>query len=154
MSSHNTLSNRIAAANCVLWDLDGTLTDSITDICASMNVVLEQNGLNKVNVDEARLMVGLGAGKLLERAFKHVGGQAVYDADAAYASFIAHYQDHCCEKTRLFPGVETVVAKIHQRGYKQGVCTNKPVQMANTIVSQLGLDRYFGSVVGLSLIHI
>ena len=148
MSSHNTLSNRLADVNCVLWDLDGTLTDSIADICTSMNVVLEQSGLNVVTVEEARLMVGLGAGKLLERAFRHVGGEAAYDADTAYASFIAHYRDHCCINTRLYPGVETVVSKLNQYGYRQAVCTNKPVQMANTIVTELGLADYFGSVVG------
>jgi len=132
----------------VLWDLDGTLTDSIADISASMNFVLQQSELNAVSVDDARLMVGLGAGKLLERAFKHVGGEADYNADTAYATFIEHYQDHCCVQTRLYPGVKNVVESLHQRGYLQGVCTNKPAQMANTIVAKLGLADYFGSVVG------
>jgi len=139
---------RLSAVDSVLWDLDGTITDSIADICASMNVVLSQHGLDRVGIDDARLMVGLGAGKLLERAFGHVGGLQHYDADAAYASFVEHYRDNCCEKTVLFPGVAEVLETLHQRGYRQGVCTNKPVQMANIIVQKLGLANYFGSVVG------
>jgi len=133
---------------CVLWDLDGTLTDSIADIWASINVVLTQCGLDSVGVDDARLMVGLGAGKLLERAFEHVGGREHYDADTAYASFIEHYRDNCCVETALFPGVKQVLDTLYQRGFKQGVCTNKPVQMAKTIVADLGVAAYFGSIVG------
>ncbi len=148
MSSAESLKAKLSAVDCVLWDLDGTLTDSIVDICASMNVVLSQNGLDKVGVDDARLMVGLGAGKLLQRAFEHVGGLEQYDADKAYASFVEHYRDHCCINTTLFPGVREVLEALHQRGFRQGVCTNKPVQMANTIVADLGVDQYFGSVVG------
>lgn len=148
MSQVDSLQQKLSVVDCVLWDLDGTLTDSIVDICASMNVVLSQYGLGSVGVDDARLMVGLGAGKLLERAFDHVGGRAQYDADPAYASFIEHYRDHCCVQTALFPGVAEVLETLHRRGYKQGVCTNKPVQMANTIVQELGLGKYFGSVVG------
>lgn len=139
---------RLAAVNCVLWDLDGTLTDSIADICASLNVVLEQSGLPAVSVDEARTMVGLGAGKLLQRAFKHVGGEAQYDAEPAYARFIEHYRDNCCVHTTLFDGVREVLGTLHQRGFQQGVCTNKPEQMANKIIADLGLGDYFGVVVG------
>lgn len=150
MTSTNSGSSkqRLSAVDSVLWDLDGTLTDSIADICASINVVLSQHGLNSVGVDDARLMVGLGAGKLLDRAFEHVGGRDQYNADAAYAGFIEHYRDHCCVNTTLFSGVAEVLETLHQRGYKQGVCTNKPVQMAVTIVQQLGLAKYFGSIIG------
>lgn len=144
----HSLIQRLSAVDSVLWDLDGTLTDSIADICASMNVVLSKYGLDSVGINDARLMVGLGAGKLLERAFEHVGGRDQYDADAAYESFVDHYRDHCCVNTTLFPGVEEVLRTLHQRGFKQAVCTNKPVEMADTIVRQLGLAQYFGSVVG------
>jgi len=148
MSNVDSMKQKLAAVNCVLWDLDGTLTDSIVDICASINSVLSQYGLSRIAVDDARLMVGLGAGKLLERAFNHVDGRELYDADAAYAKFVEHYSDHCCVQTSLFPGIAEVLDTLHQRGYKQGVCTNKPVQMANTIVTELGLQPYFGSVIG------
>jgi phosphoglycolate phosphatase len=144
----STEASRLDAVNCVLWDLDGTLTDSIADICASLNVVLEQSGLSAVSVDEARTMVGLGAGKLLQRAFTHVGGEAQYDAEPAYASFIAHYRDNCCVHTTLFNGVRDVLDTLHQRGFRQGVCTNKPEQMASKIIADLGLGDYFGVVVG------
>ena len=147
-TSDDSLRQQLSGVDCVLWDLDGTLTDSIVDINASMNVVLAQYGLGSVCVDDARLMVGLGAGKLLERAFDHVGGREHYDADAAYASFVEHYRDHCCVHTALFDGVAEVLDALHQRGFKQAVCTNKPVQMARTIVQDLGLKPYFGSIIG------
>lgn len=146
--SNDAVRQRWSEVGCVLWDLDGTLTDSIVDICASINVVLSKRGLDNITVDDARLMVGLGAGKLLERAFKHVGGAEQYNADAAYQGFIEHYRDHCCVETSLFAGVAEVLDVLHQRGYLQGVCTNKPLEMANTIVAELGLAQYFGVVIG------
>lgn len=137
-----------AQITTVIWDLDGTIADSIADISTSLNHVLESYQLPSIEQDDARVMVGGGAGKLLERAFSSVGGQSHYDADAAYKRFSDHYGDHCCVKTSLYSGIVDALNELSDRGFQHGVCTNKPEAIARSILQQLSVGHYFKSVVG------
>ncbi len=132
----------------LIWDLDGTLVDSAGDIAASVNHVLQSYQLPALTVEQVRKMIGHGAIKLLERAFDEVRGEALYQPDEGYSRFLAHYRDHCCSETAAFTGIVEVLAQARAMGLKQGVCTNKPVVMANMIVDHLFAPGTFGAVVG------
>ncbi len=135
-------------ATALIWDLDGTLVDSVVDIAGSVNQVLKSYQLAQLSVDDVRLMIGNGASKLLQRAFAKVNGHESYDSDESYSRFLTHYTNHCCKNTGLYPGISDVLAAFSALGCRQGVCTNKPVAMAKDIISHLQLIETFGAVVG------
>lgn len=132
----------------VIWDLDGTLADSAADIAVAVNQVLEDAELNTLLLSDIQLMVGNGAGKLLHRAFTAVSGIDRYDADSAYTSFLNYYHRHSCVHTVCYPDIRETLTGLHKSGYLQGVCTNKPYAITIEILLQLGIERYFGSVIG------
>lgn len=134
--------------NTLIWDLDGTLVDSVIDIAGSVNHVLQSYQLPVLPVDNVRQMIGNGASKLLQRAFASVDGLDFYGDDQAYDRFLDHYADHCCENTILYPGMAAMLSVFAELGCRQGVCTNKPQAMAKSIISHLQLTDTFGAIVG------
>jgi len=143
--SEDVLSDQI---NTVIWDLDGTLADSIADISNALNHVLACYQLPPIALQDARLLVGGGAGKLLQRAFELTGGSALYKSGIAYSEFTGYYAQHCCVETVVYPGLPDVLEDLTGRGYRQGVCTNKPVEIARSMLQKLSIDHYFDCVVG------
>jgi phosphoglycolate phosphatase len=131
----------------VIWDLDGTLADSVEDIAAAANRVLEAAGLEPLPSSHVRKMIGEGAGKLLDRAFA-ARGISEYDRESAYDLFLRHYRENSCSHTALYPGVASVLDTFRKEGLVQGICTNKPHQISVDILQQLGIETYFGAVVG------
>ncbi len=132
----------------LVWDLDGTLVDSADDIATAVNLVLADSELKPLAVSEIRRMIGNGAAKLLDRAFEARDGLDVYNKDAAYQAFLAHYKVHCCDRTDFYPGIAELVGDCFQKGVQQGVCTNKPHEMAELILRHLNIREKFSSVIG------
>lgn len=132
----------------LVWDLDGTLVDSVADIANAVNLVLQENNLPVLSQSDVRQMVGHGAEKLLERAYTSVDGLEYFDSADAYKRFSLHYAAHCCEQTTMYPGIAAALEKFSQLGYQQGVCTNKPHQMTMQILTHLQIDSYFTAVIG------
>ncbi len=132
----------------LIWDLDGTLVDSAADIGTAVNLVLADYQLDALPDNEIRQMIGHGAAKLLDRAFAAVNGLAVYERDKAYQQFLSYYEQHCCDRTTFYPGIKGVVVQCAEQGLQQGVCTNKPHQMAEQILTHLKIREYFSVVVG------
>lgn len=133
----------------VIWDLDGTLVDSAADIATAVNHVLEELELGRLTLADIRMMVGNGAGKLLDRAFASVvGGMERYNPEDAYQRFTFHYRRQSCVHTELYPGIAAVLNTLSESGVSQGVCTNKPHALSVDILQQLNIDHYFVSVIG------
>lgn len=133
----------------VLFDLDGTLIDSVGDIAAALNEHLGKRGLDSVPVEMVRTMVGDGVVKLVERAYRYIGhplsGVAL---DAEVAALRKIYDKHLTEHTVLIPGAAEVVRDLGDRGILMGVVTNKPQSAAETVLGHFGLDRRLGTIVG------
>ncbi len=131
----------------VLFDLDGTLVNSATDICAAVNHVLPQIGLPDLEEDAVQRMIGDGLPKLAERALAAAGGDI-----SRLAQFTKdvndYYQVHAADHTKCFPGVFETVKHLHDQGMRLGVVTNKPVAATRTILSSLGLSDFIDVVVG------
>lgn len=108
----------------VLFDMDGTLLDTIMDMADSVNHVLTVHGWPVRTLEEVRNFVGNGAGKLIERA---VGGAAApEELPAIVAEYRAWYQTHSCIKTKPYPGIPEVLAALEKAGVKTAVVSNKP----------------------------
>ncbi|WP_242345748.1 HAD-IA family hydrolase [Anaeromyxobacter terrae] len=124
-----------------ILDLDGTLVDSIDDLAASVNHALAALGLPSRGRDEIRGFVGEGARLLLARAI------APRDEllEPALALWRDHYEAHCLDRTRLYPGLDAALAGA---GRALAVHTNKPGAMARKILSGLGVADRFVAIVG------
>jgi len=124
-----------------VFDLDGTLVDSLDDLHASVAHALAAVGLPPRSRDEIRGFVGEGARRLLERAVAPHG----HLLEPALAAWRVHYEAHCLDRTRAYPGVEALLARAR---CALAVQTNKPGVMARRILEGLGLLARFVAVVG------
>jgi phosphoglycolate phosphatase len=124
-----------------IFDLDGTLVDSVDDLAASVNHALAAVGLPARSREEVRSFVGEGARVLLERSV----APHLDRLEPALAAWQAHYAEHCLDATRPYPGIEALLAGA---GCALAVLTNKPGPMARRILEGLGLLPRFAAVVG------
>lgn len=128
-------------ARLAIFDLDGTLVDSVDDLAASVNHALAHVGLSARDREEVRGFIGHGARMLLSRA---VGARRDL-LEPALAAWRAHYEEHLLDRTRAYPGLPEVLARA---GRSLAVLTNKPAPMARRILDGLGLAPLFSAIVG------
>ncbi len=128
-------------ARLAAFDLDGTLVDSLDDLHASVNHALRVVGLPLRTRDDVRGFVGEGARVLLAKAVSPRDELL----EQALAAWRAHYEAHCLDRTRAYPGIESLLAGA---GRILAVHTNKPGAMSRKILAGLGLLPRFAAVVG------
>lgn len=131
----------------VLFDLDGTLVDSLPDMTWAMNQLLAELGRKSTTLADMRTWVGDGAGVLVERCLMATGGLTRSPADAV-SRFLTFYRTHAAVETRPFPGVLTALATLRTNGHPLGVCTNKPNDLSRLLLDALDMSRFFSAVVG------
>ena len=133
----------------VVFDLDGTLVDSAPDLRVAINKLLGEEDRRALSLDEVIGMIGDGAVKLVERAFAATGGRPDAESPRQLTSrFLAFYEGHATESTRPYPGVRETLALLREQRWSLGICTNKPERATLEVLRNLGLDRYFGAIVG------
>ncbi len=129
----------------IIFDLDGTLIDSLPDIAAAANHVLAARGLPALTVAQVKPMVGDGARVLLSKAFGVYGKTA---GEAEYRVFETYYTAHSSDLTVIYPGITALLQDLRAAGHPLGVCTNKPEAAALAVLRDLQLDGYFQAVTG------
>jgi len=135
--------------NALVFDLDGTLVDSAPDLHRSLNAVLAEQGRTPVSLADIRSMVGDGAAKLVERGFADTGAPVEPAAMPGLVQrFLVHYSAGRHALTPAFPGVVETLRLLRERGYRLGVCTNKPYAPTMEILETLGLTGLFAAVTG------
>lgn len=107
----------------ILWDLDGTLLETLEDLADATNYALGQYGCPPRTLDEVRRFVGNGAARLIRLALP--GGAADPDWKAVLETFRGYYNTHCRVKTRPYPGILEALAALG-RTYPMAVVSNKP----------------------------
>lgn len=117
-----------------LFDLDGTLVNSIEDLAIATNVVLHRHHLPTHEISQYNYFVGNGVKKLIERA---LGKQHQDLLDECLKEFYDYYDNHCLDHTRPYDGIKDVVDELVQKGIKLAVVTNKPHYLAIKIVESL-----------------
>ena len=135
--------NTPASSLAVLWDLDGTLVDSGTDIANAIEHTLVARRLPPIGAARVRGFVGDGAKQLVERSWAAAGGTAGPDDVAA---FLAYYGEHLVDTTHIHP--PDIVELLARIDAPQAVVTNKPERNARHVLEVLGLARYFPVVIG------
>ncbi len=124
----------------VLFDLDGTILDTLTDLHSSVNYVLREAGMAERSVQEVRSFVGNGAKKLIESAVEC--GTSEQKMFEILAAFLAYYGEHNSDNTKPYEGVLEVVSALKKSGIKMGVVTNKPHKDAVPLVAKCFGDAF------------
>jgi 2-phosphoglycolate phosphatase len=128
----------VAQVRALLFDFDGTLADTAADLCAAVNALRAERGLEALPVAAARPYASSGARGLLRVAFgltpEHPEYNAMRDA------FLRHYADCLSAQTVLFPGIAELLEDLSARGIGWGIVTNKATRFTEQIVAALGLS--------------
>ena len=130
----------------VIFDLDGTLIDSITDISDNINVMLDKFGYPKRTIDEIKQFVGNGARKIVERSLPSDISEEKIDECLAFYNDL--YTNCGSPKTRLYDGMKETLLTLKERGYKIAILTNKPQETTNEVYKKYLSEYNFDMVVG------
>ena len=132
-------------SSAVLFDFDGTLADTAADLSRALTCLRTARGLHELPLDDlrphassgARGLIGAGLGILPE----HPEFQALRD------DFLRHYARDICVESKLFPGMDELLAGIEARGLRWGIVTNKSTSLTRLIVKALALEARAACVV-------
>ena len=136
----------------IIFDLDGTLMDSLIDIAQSVNFTLRQFGLRERSVDEIRKYVGCGVRKLLIDAFRAALEERKESfseklIDEAMPVFRSHYTAHCNDCTRPYKGILDLLEKLKMAGYAMAIVSNKP-QREVSILQSVHFSKWIDVAMG------
>lgn len=128
----------------IVWDLDGTLLDTLDDLTDATNHALAEHALPARSREEVRRFVGNGIRRLIERAVP--GGTPDALRDAVYGSFCPYYAAHCNDRTAPYPGVMELLAELHAAAVPMAIVSNK----ADFAVRELA-EIYFGGLIPVAV---
>jgi len=134
----------------VLFDLDGTLLDTVADIAQALNGALRAQELGSLTVEEVRGFIGRGVQVLIERALARLGAPAAR-AGRVLADFEAQHarlEQRGELSARVYPGVAAGLAALHAAGLPLALVTNKPARAARDLLSARKLAPWIAAVVG------
>lgn len=128
----------------VLFDLDGTLLDTAPDMVGALDALRRERSLPPVAYEEARGCVSHGSARLVRLGFPDVDPQEFASLQRRYLEL---YRERLSAQTRLFPGMDAVLAELTARGLPLGVVTNKPAWLTEPLLEDLALRERFACVV-------
>ena len=118
--------------NTYIFDLDGTLLDTLQDLAASVNYALRQHHMPEHSLDDVRHFVGNGVRLLMERAVPGGVGNPMFDA--AFDTFRQYYMQHSLDTTRPYDGIPELIRELHARGCQMAVVSNKMMAATQELV--------------------
>lgn len=134
----------------LIFDLDGTLLDTIEDICYAINTALKQCGYShSYDRESAKYLIGDGADALLHRALREKGE----DVDAFSALkpvYMELYRIHQVERAKPYPGLKETLRELKRQGFTFCCATNKPDPLAHTILDMHYGKGFFDAIIGAS----
>lgn len=130
--------------NAAIFDMDGTILNTLDDLMDSTNFALKNNGLKERSLEEIRFFVGNGIQKLIERAVPQGTSKEVFEK--VFADFKSHYKIHCADKTSYYDGIPSVIQTLRKMGVKTAVVSNK----ADFAVQEL-VEVYFKGLFDVAL---
>jgi phosphoglycolate phosphatase len=131
----------------VIFDLDGTLIDSLEDLGAAVNHALSLRNLPLHTREDYRKMVGHGVRNLVEKALEASVGTDSY-VDAALADFTEYYSAHIDVHTRPYPGIPELLADLQAAGVRLAVASNKFQEGTERLICSLFPDIQFVAILG------
>ena len=115
-----------------IFDLDGTLLDTLGDLAASVNFALREHGMPEHSIDDVRSFVGNGVRLLMERAIPD--GADNPDFEATFATFRQYYMAHSLDTTRPYDGVPEALRELRNRGCQLAVVSNKMMAATQELI--------------------
>ncbi len=132
-------------SSAVLFDFDGTLADTAADLSRALNRLRSARGLAELPLERLRPHASSGARGLIE------AGLGIFPDHPEFRplreSFLRHYADAICVDTRLFSGMDELLAALEARGLRWGIVTNKSTNLTQMLVRALGLEARAACVV-------
>ena len=129
--------------NTIIFDLDGTLADTIHDVASGVNEALLRMDFPSISLEQVKKAVGPGKDEFIRMIFPNVENP---DTKSFLSIFREIYWDHCLDQTSLFEGMDDVLTLL--RGRKLGVASNKPKAFSEKILKGLGVRNLFEEVMG------
>ena len=130
-------------------DLDGTLLDTIPDLCGAVNLVLADLNFAPLEIDLVKTFVGKGLGEHMRKSLQAAMGREPNEAEKAHAMALyrAHYAAHIADRTTIYPGVVEGLDAFKARGLPMSVVTNKWTGNTETLLAHFKLNTYFDHIV-------
>jgi phosphoglycolate phosphatase len=130
-------------------DLDGTLLDTIPDLCGAVNRVLRELSFAELPLDLVKSFVGKGLGEHMRKSLRAVLNRDPDDAEKAHAMTLyrKHYAEHIADHTTIYPGVLDGLEAFRSRGLSLSVVTNKWQSYSETLLDHFKLTPYFDHIV-------
>lgn len=132
----------------VMYDLDGTLVDTVEEISIAVNTTLSQHGHPPITLSKIKLLIGHGTGWLMKQAWPDTFES---DADEVWAmimqDFMRNYSRVVGSKSKLYPQVLETLNALKERGVKQAVITNKEEPFTSYVLAQNGIKPFFDMVI-------
>ena len=134
----------------IVFDLDGTLIDSLPDVQASLNRLLADENRNGLSLDELKTLIGHGVNPMIEGAYKLTGKPiASHDKRAeSVKQYLQYYKEDPAGHTVVYPGVFETLKQLKTDGFIMGICTNKPYEVSVLALQALGIDSLFKGISG------
>jgi phosphoglycolate phosphatase len=115
-----------------IFDLDGTLLDTLQDLAASVNYALRQHHMPEHSIDDERRFVGNGVRRQMERAIPEGAANPAFEA--AFATFRKYYMEHSLDTTRPYDGIPELIHELKKRGCRMAVVSNKMMAATQELV--------------------
>jgi phosphoglycolate phosphatase len=132
----------VAAA---LFDLDGTLVDSLEDLTDAVNAMLAGFGKRPLGSPDVRCLVGKGSRNLVQRA---LGTEAPEYIERGLGLFMEFNSAHIADKSRLYPGVRAALDTLAENNIRMAIISNKNESLSRLILKSLGIDHFFEAICG------
>ncbi|MEI6556873.1 MAG: phosphoglycolate phosphatase [Rhodospirillaceae bacterium] len=140
-------------AAALIFDLDGTLIDSVPDMTRAINRLLTGQGRRALDTAEVREMVGDGATELVRQAWRRTGATLAAAAEAATVDrYIDYYAEHPDSDSAFYPGVAQTLEALAAAGHRLALCTNKPERILRPLLAGLGLAARFEVSLGAGVL--
>ena len=135
------------AYQAVIFDLDGTLLNTLEDLKDSVNYALRMYHKKERSLEEVRNFVGNGVEKLVQRALMPDQDEKTFTE--VFAVFKAYYEEHCNDKTCLYPGIAELLTSLQKKGVKTAIVSNK-MQEGVDVLYHLYFEKYLKVAIGAS----
>ena len=129
----------------IIWDLDGTLLDTLQDLADATNYALRTNGMEERTLEEIRQFVGNGVRNLIIRAVPQ--GEDNPSFETVFQTFKEYYIHHCQDSTKLYPGIKDTLQTLKERGIRMAIVSNK-LQRGVTELYDFWFKDYIDVAVG------
>lgn len=123
------------------------MADTAPDLACALNVVLGRIGRPPLALEIVRSMIGHGARALLRRGLLATGDCDEALVDTLFPVFLRFYEDHICDLTRPYPGLEAALDSLSASGVALAICTNKPLHLTEALIAALDWKGRFAAVV-------